>query len=307
MKREVKIGLFTIVTICCSWAGIRFLSGIDIFGRSVDYYASFDSITGINTASSVLCQGVKVGSVTDIILDPANSKDVTLKLSIKRRYAIPEDSQVAIISPSLMSSMALGLTLGDSPTALEEGGTIGTNCEPGMMEMAADKLMGVADQIAIIGDELTKTLSGVNTLIENNSNNIDSTLGSLSSISEEISALLSQQSSSLNGAIEGISTFAQTLGENSQNIESIISNLDTLSAELTEAQLGGSLSTTLDELNATLQKVNSAEGSAGKLLSDEELYNNLAAVSGSLNTLIVDMQAHPKRYVHFSLFGSKSE
>ncbi len=307
MKREVKIGLFAIVIICCSWAGIRFLSGIDIFSRNVEYYAHYDKISGISSASPILIQGVKVGKVTEIVLNPSQSDKVVLKLSLKRQYQIPNNSVAKIYSPGLMSSMAIGIDLGDSPIMLEKGDTIATEEEINLMDVASEKLMDVTTQIAEISEELTKTLRSVNGLLDESGDNINATIANLNSISGRLSRLLATQSANIENAVEGISQLSTTLGENSENIDQVINNLNALSEELAQAEIGTSLGATLAELNTTLGKINSAEGSAGKLLNDEELYENLSAVSGSLNELIIDMQSNPKRYVHFSLFGSKNK
>ncbi len=307
MKREVKIGIFTVVILCGSWAGLRFLNGIDIFKRSVDYYVNYTDINGISTASPILIQGVKVGAVTDVYLNPLESTLVTVKLSVKRRYALPEGTVARIYTPGLMSSTSIGLTLGDSPVMHNPGDTLIAQAEAGLMDQATEKLFAVADQVSAVGGELTEALNSVNKILENSGSNIDSTLANLDQISTELASLLSEQSGNLAEAIEGFTKFSATLGDNTESIESVVANLEALSTELSEANLGGSLSTTLEELNTTLAKVNSAEGSAGKLIADEELYDNLSAVSGSLNELIVDMQANPKRYVHFSLFGSNKD
>ncbi len=307
MKREVKIGIFAVVIICCSWAGIRFLSGIDIFGRNMEYYASYDKINGINTASPILIQGVKVGKVTEIILDPATSDKVTLKLSVKRRYRIPTTAEATIYSPGLMSSMAIGLNLGSGVEYLESGDTIMTSVEESLMDVAAEKLLSISDQIAVVGEELTLALGAVNSILETSGDDINSTLNNLNSISSELTALLSSQSGNLESAMEGLSTFSATLGDNAKGIESIVENLDSIVADLNQAELATTLGSTVGELNTTLAKINSAEGSAGKLISDEQLYENLTAVSYSLNELLVDMQENPKRYVHFSLFGAKDK
>ncbi len=307
MKREVKIGLFAIVIICCSWAGIRFLSGIDIFGNTANYYVAYDEITGINSASPILIQGVKVGKVTEIILEPEKSDKVTVKLSIKKRYKIPADSYAKIFSPGLMSSMAIGLELGSSSNHLQNGDTISSKVELGIMDLAADKLVEVTDMVSVLGAELTVAMNSINELISGNKGNIDTTLSSLSKISSDMASLLDSQSSNIEQTVEGFTKLSTSLGENSQDIDDIINNLSALSSELSQADLATSLSTTLEELNSTLSKINSAEGSVGKLINDEELYTNLAAVGGSLNELLIDMQANPKRYVHFSLFGSKEQ
>ncbi|MFI3281830.1 MAG: MlaD family protein [Rikenellaceae bacterium] len=307
MKREVKIGIFAIVIVCCSWAGIRFLSGIDIFRRNITYYANYDKVDGINTASPILLQGVKIGKVTDIHLDPANSDKVTLKLSVKRRYQLPVDSEAEVFSPGIMSSMAIGVTYGKSQEMLRAGDTISSHFEAGMMDVAAEKLMGIADQISEVGEQLTTTLGAVNELLAKNSGNIDSTLSNLNALSANLSQLIVSQGDNIAEIADGLSKFSSSLGGNSEHLESILANLNSLSTQLAEADIANTLSATVAELNTTLGKINAAEGSAGKLINDEQLYENLSAVSGSLNELIIDLQANPKRYVHFSLFGSKSE
>ena len=97
MKREVKIGIFAVLMIGCAWAGIRFLSGIDIFRRNSEYYAAYDRINGVQAASPVIMQGVKVGTVTGIRFDPRRSDKVVLQLTIKRQYALPADSEAQIV------------------------------------------------------------------------------------------------------------------------------------------------------------------------------------------------------------------
>ncbi len=302
MKKEVKIGLFAIVILFCTWAGIRFLSGIDIFSRNTDYYASYEKIDGVGTASSVIINGVKVGSVTEVIFDPSQSELVTLKLSVRRQYKIPKDSQAKIYSPGLMSSMAIGLNLGSSDEYLINGDTISSYLELGLMDSASAQLSAAVDNITEIAAKLSETLDGVNSIIAASGENVNSTVANLSSISNQINRLLAHQSGNIDTVIENFASFAQELESNSDSITATLNSLSELSEELNQANIGENLSSTLAQLNTTLERVNSAEGTAGQLLNDEELYNNLAAVSSSLNALIQDMQANPKRYVHFSLF-----
>ena len=89
MRREVKIGVFAVVMLGCLWGGIRFLSGIDIFSRNIPYYVAYPEISGIQTATPVTIQGVKVGTVTAIGFDPSVSRDVVLQLTVRRSFRIP--------------------------------------------------------------------------------------------------------------------------------------------------------------------------------------------------------------------------
>ena len=103
--------------------------------------------------------------------------------------------------------------------------------------------------------------------------------------------------------VENLSAFADALGRNSAQIDSVVTNVNTITEQFAARDVAESLEQTLTKLNATLDKLNSGEGTVGKLMNDKALYDNLAAASANLSTLLADLQAYPKRYVHFSLFG----
>ncbi|MEI3553521.1 MAG: MlaD family protein [Alistipes senegalensis] len=121
MKREAKIGIFAVAMLIAAWAGIRFLKGFDIFSRNSVYYAAYDQINGVQTASPIMMKGVKIGTVTGISFDPGRSDNVVLQLTVKRQYRIPTDSEAKIFSNSLMGSKAIEITYGSAHTYLEKG------------------------------------------------------------------------------------------------------------------------------------------------------------------------------------------
>ena len=126
-------------------------------------------------------------------------------------------------------------------------------------------------------------------------------------MTRNLNALLGDSKGDIGRMIGGMSDFAETLGENSQRMDSVMMNLASISTQLNDANVGESLASTVAELNKTLAALNSEEGSVGKLMNDEQLYNNLASATSSLDSLFIDLKANPKRYVHFSLFGRKDK
>jgi phospholipid/cholesterol/gamma-HCH transport system substrate-binding protein len=138
-------------------------------------------------------------------------------------------------------------------------------------------------------DENRKSLNGV-------MKNLDSMTGSMDDV-------LTGKQKELADIVENLSAFADALGRNSAQIDSVITNVATVTDQFAAADVAASLQQTLAKLNTTLEKLNSGEGSVGKLLNDKALYDNLTAATANLSTLLADLQAYPKRYVHFSLFG----
>lgn len=299
MKKEVKIGMFAVAMILCAWGGIRFLSGVDIFSRNVDYYAVYDQVNGVQGASPVMMRGVKVGTVSEILFDPARSSQVVLRLTVRRQYPIPSDSEAKIVSSSLMGSKAIEIVLGESSVRLEKGDTIRSGYSRDMMDTALTELDFFKEKISRLTEELSRTLTGISTLVESNSSNIGELTAHLNSIAGNLDEVLSAEKSGLRSAVAGISEFSQTLGQNAGRVDTLMGNLTRFSDNLAEADLKAAVG----RLNDILDRIDSGEGTVGKLMNDAELYENLQQASENLSVLLADLKENPKRYVHFSLFG----
>ncbi len=304
MKREVKIGIFGVAMILCAWAGIRFLSGFDIFSRNIDYYAAYDRINGVQNASAVLIRGVKVGAVTNIRFDPKVSDKVILKLTLQRKYALPADSEARIFSGSLMGSKAIEIVLGNSPEILKSGDTLRTGHAADMMDMAASELEFLKERVVKLTDQLSVTLRSVNSLLSDNAQNINGITTHLNSLTDNMDRLLSAERNRLQQAIEDLSAFAAVMGRNSGAVDSLVGNLSDFSATLADSGIVERMDSTLANVNTLLGKIDRGEGTAGQLLNDEKLYNSLQEASANLSSLLADLKTNPRRYVHFSLFGS---
>ena len=284
--------MFAVVMLGCLWGGIRFLSGIDIFSRNIPYYVAYPEISGIQTATPVTIQGVKVGTVTAIGFDPSVSRDVVLQLTVRRSFRIPRDSKARIYSDGFMGGKAIATETRD------------------MLAAAGTELADVKERLTRVMDNLSVTLESVNAVLKDNKGNIDGTLTHLNSISGNMDAVLAAEKGSLRTAIDNIGKFSTALGENSERFSSMIANLDRFSQQLTEADIDSlslGLRTTLGELNRTVARINEGKGTVGRLMNDPRLYESLETASANLAALLEDLKAHPKRYVHFSLFGRKDK
>ena len=303
MKREVKIGIFAVAILLCSWAGIRFLSGLDVFSRNRVYYAEYNAVNGVQIASPVMIRGVKVGQVSAITLDPTKETCVQLTLSVQRQYAIPDDSHAKIGSNGLLGGKCVELVLGSSETALGNGDRISTAEDMDLMSMAGSELEDLKSKVNEVVASLTTTLDSVNTLIETNQRSINGVMTHLDSMTGSLDEVLTSEKKELKEIVKNLSVFAEALGRNGEKVDSLMMNVNHISSQFAEADLAGGLQTTLSKLNVLLDGMSTGEGSMAKLLNDKELYDNLTEASANLSSLLADLEANPKRYVHFSLFG----
>lgn len=303
MKREIKVGLFAVAVLLIGWGVIRYLKGTDVFSNYNIYYAYYDNVGGLQPASSVMIHGVKVGSVLDVVLDEDPNKGVELTLSVEKRYAIPADSKAKIFSDGLMGGKAVEIVYGTASEMIPDEGTIQAEVSVDLLAMASSEMEGIIAKITLIMDNMTRTLESVNNLMATNTDNITSIVKNVDGVTGSVNDMLSKEKTHLEEAMASLSRFSKSLGDNAEQVDSIIGNMNTFSTKLAEADIISEIETTVAQLNKVLESVNNSDGSVGKLLDDAELYDNLAQASNNLSTLLADLQANPHRYINISVFG----
>ncbi len=309
MKKEIKIGVFTILMILGGWFGIRFLSGIDVLSRNQDYYVVYDQTNGVEKASAVVVNGLQIGKVTDIKLSE-DRHNVIIKLTIPSKYQIPVDSEAKSFSSNLMSSKVIGITLGNSNNFLDSGDTINATYDKGIMDMATTELEFLKERIDLVTEELANTLSSLNTLLEGNTATVNSTLKNIEALTDQTSKIVEHNNEQINQIIEGFSLMAQAVGNSAPKIDSIIGDFNQLTSELSQANVGSTIAESLEELKTLMAALNDEGGSINQLMTDEALYDNLVSASSSLDSLFVDINTNPGRYlkyINFSVIGRNAE
>ncbi len=306
MKREVKIGLFAVLTLLALYWGINFLKGRDLFNQNMTYYASYDQVNGVQGSSAVFIQGVKVGAVTDIIFDPTRSDKVILELNIKSKYRIPDNSEALIFSDGVLGGKALEIRMGNSSTYLENGDTLHSAVDKGFLEVAGSEFEGMKQKATVLMNNINTTLESLNKVLADNSANINETVSNLAGISGVLEEVMLDGKKDLRGIIQNIHLLTATLEDNASKVDRIIANVEGFSDSLNRSnvpQLVNELTVTASELNAVIGKINSGEGSLGRLMQDDALYDSLVTASGNLARLLEDVKENPGRYIHISVFG----
>lgn len=290
--------MYALLIFLGAWAGIRFLSGADIFGRTHTYYVYYDNASGLQNASAVVIRGVKVGQVSNVAIAEDEPSKVAVTLAVSKDYAIPADSKAKVFSAGLMGGQAIELVIGSSAEMLEPGAKIAPLVEPGMIDMLTSEFGDIKEKLVSVMDNINVTLNSLNGLVDSNNANISAAIANLNGVLADI-----EQSD----IVANLDSFTGTLKNNGEKIDSIVANVGNLTASLDEQQTGAKLAQSVEQLNALLAKFNESDGTVGSLLNDKALYANLAEASNNLSLLLEDLKEHPKRYVHFSLFGGKAE
>ena len=295
----LKVGTFAVIVILVSWWGIKWLGGQNILKSDNIYYVYYDDVSGLQKSSRVNLRGVEVGNVREIELQDSNVK---VEIAIAAEYAemIPDNSVAEIASAGLMGGMEIYIVQGDSKKAMPDGGTFKGEVRTDMFSMLAGKGSELLDG-------LNTTVDNVNTILADNRAGIGQLVANLESVTATIDAVLASSSSDIKGSLSDLHAFTTTLTENSGRIEAMLTNLETFSGDLADADIVNQLTATVDSLNAVLASVQNSEGSVGKLLNDTELYDSLTTASDNLGLLLEDVKARPMRYVNISVFGQSTE
>ncbi len=297
ITNEVKIALMGVLAIVVLFAGLQFLKGLAVFGGNSKYYVCFDDVNGLAPSTPVYVNGYKVGAVQTIDYDFSHPERIIAALSINAELKVSRGSRAEIVS-DLLGNVKLELKLGSNMSdILNAGDTI----SGGMQEGAKEKLAGMVPQIMGMLPKLDSILISVNTLladpaIASSMHNVDQITAHLTSTTRE----LHQLSVSLN----------QQLPQMMSKADGVLANTEGITRQLNEIDV----KQTMQKVDATLANVeqmtsalNSKEGTMGLLLHDPSLYNNLSNTMYDADQLMIDFKQHPKRYVHFSIFGKKDK
>lgn len=296
--KEVKIALTAIAAIVLLYYGVHFLKGINLFKASNSYKVEFSDIQGLTVSSPVYANGYSVGIVRDIDYNYTNPGHVVVDISLDKEMQIPTGTTAELVS-SLMGGVTMNLILGKNPLEhITTSDTIRGGIYQGAMEKAAELIPAVEKLLP----KLDSILASVNTLLadpalRNSLHNVEAITGNLQQSTTQLNSLLGND----------VPHLTQRLDRIGANVETITQNLAAIDVNGTMKRVN----TTLDNVNrmtADLNtRINSKDNSLGLMLNDRGVYDNLNNTVKSANELMTDLKAHPKRYVHFSVFGKKDK
>lgn len=297
LTKEIKIALVAIVGILIMYFGINFLKGMNLFSTNNTYFITFDDIQGLGASTPIYADGYKVGTVDGLEYDYKENGPIKVKVDIIKDLRIPQGSKAEIVK-DLMGNLQVNLLLANNPRErVEPGGIISGAVNGGMMDKAAS-LVPVVEKML---PKLDSILTSVNALLADPAlsaslHNVETITSNLTVSTRELNTLMA----GLNKQVPGM------IGK----ANGVLDNTNRLTANLASLDVQGTLNKvnqTLESAHQFTEKLNSNQGSLGLLMNDTKLYDNLTSTMSHADSLVIDLKAHPKRYVHFSVFGRKDK
>ena len=297
LTKEIRIALVAVVGILVMYFGINFLKGMNLFSTNNAYYMTFDDIQGLGASTPIYADGYKVGIVDGLEYDYKENGPIKVKVDIIKDLRIPQGSKAEIVK-DLMGNLQVNLLLANNPRErVEPGGIIPGAVNGGMMDKAAN-LVPVVEKML---PKLDSILTSVNALLADPAlaaslHNVETITSNLTVSTRELNTLMA----GLNKQVPGM------IGK----ANGVLDNTNRLTANLASLDVQGTLNKvnqTLESAHQFTEKLNSNQGSLGLLMNDTKLYDNLTSTMSHADSLVIDLKAHPKRYVHFSVFGRKDK
>lgn len=301
MKKELKIGIFAVTVLAVSFFVLNYLRGEDIFNREAEYVSSYSNVEGLVASAPVYIKGYKAGKVTDVIYEASEDR-FYVTCSVSKQFAVPADSKMMIYSVDIMGGKGVRLDLGDAVEMAADGDTLASGFEAGLMDGLSSEIGPLLSKVGMAVDSLSVTISGVNGILtEKNRSRISNSLANL----EHTLANVKDISANIDGKSEQIDVFIDNLAALSTQLGALVAKADSTMAgaskfigSVNEADIAG----TVESLKRLVDNISNPEGSVGRLLTEDDVYNSVDSLLSDIDVLISKIKENPKKYLKISVF-----
>lgn len=303
MKKETKVGILVIVAVGLLIYGYNFLKGNNLFNSSRVFYAIYDNVEGLNPSAPVTINGYQVGKVNSI--EFINNGKLLVTFNINNDFKFSKKSIAKIYGGGLIGGKSIQIELNNDLAQLAKSeDTLRSSVEEGLLELVNENLTPLKDKISNAVVEVDSLVSSMNFILDAKTRNdlkgsienLNGILVSLNSSSSKIETVLETNKEQINMSITKFSNTADNLANMTDSLSHIDFN-----------RLASNADNTIMNLKEVSAKLNNGDGTLGKLMNDEQMYQNLENATKEMEELMRDIKLNPKRYVHFSVFGKKNK
>ena len=304
--KEIKVGFLAVLGIMMSVFSYNYLKGINLFDKNRKFIVKYEKVDGLSVSNPVTMNGFKIGKVQKINFNSKNTRELLVDIIIDNDVIFPKTSLAELYETGLIGGKAIAIIpdyKNDSTIAID-GDYLKGVIKPGLTELVNQILPQVQLQIEAVMKNAEIVLQNINTLFDDETKkdlkssieDFSNLTSSLSETSDEISKLIADNSENLTNSLSDFRSASNNIKSitdslNSDDIKSITINLNSL----------------VNNLNSITTSLKNSEGTAGKLINDKSIYDNLENTTNQLNRLIEDIKLNPSRYINFSVFGKKNK
>lgn len=289
MSREFKIGLLTVIAGALLYYGFNFLRGTNLFSPTNTYFITYPNVTGLNVSNPVYYSGLPVGRVSGFKLEQEKNQ-IVVSLDIDENVYIGEDATATLANDGLLGGKAIILDVGKSITQLLPGDTLQSKIDGDLLS-----------QFEPVADNLNTTITKINTLLDQlNSTDLEGTVSELKLAINDMRRTVGRMEPEITGAIQEYKGLATSLTKQVDGMEPILEKTNLLMDSLNSLELNATvanLNTTLDGINKIMASLQSEDGTIGKLMSNDSIYNSLNKLLVDLDELTIHFNNYPKDFL----------
>ena len=303
ITKEIKTAILVLSGILLFIFIFNYLKGENLLSSSRKITAIYDNVEGLIPSAAVTINGHKIGKVQDITFTEDGSGKLEVLMLIDSNFKFSKNSTAELYESGLIGGKAIAIVpANDGAENVISGDVLRSEIKPGLTDLVNQRLTPLQQKIEKVMESTDVLLANINSVFDEKTKSnirgsfsqLEQTIASFGSTSNALNALLQDNKTSITTTLDNFSNISENLSEVSSNL-----------AEADLKQTINGLQSTISNFDQLLKNIEKGEGSIGKLMKDEGLYNNLEGALGQMEALLEDMKLNPKRYVHFSLFGKK--